>query len=175
MKHDDPASEGCSGPGNGAHDVGVTGLALLAFLGDGSTLRSGPYKDVVKKGVKWLKDNQDPDTGLFGTTAARDFVYDHAIAAYAMCEAYGLSRSPLLKASAQKGLDYLESHRNPTAVWRYEPHGGDNDTSVTGWCIMAYESGRFFFVISGMSLEVEKRLTLYLAWRSKITDRNLSR
>ena len=47
--------ESCDGAGNPVHDVGVTGLALLAFLGDGSTMRSGPYKDVVKKAVKWLR------------------------------------------------------------------------------------------------------------------------
>ncbi|HET6204975.1 MAG TPA: hypothetical protein VFI25_19460, partial [Planctomycetota bacterium] len=28
----------CDGPGEGLHDIGVTGLALLAFLGDGNTL-----------------------------------------------------------------------------------------------------------------------------------------
>ena len=44
MKHDDPASDQCDGPDNAVHDVGVTGLALLAFLGDGSTMRSGPTR-----------------------------------------------------------------------------------------------------------------------------------
>ena len=39
-------------PGNPVHDVGLTGLATLAFLGDGSTMRSGPYKEVVKSAVK---------------------------------------------------------------------------------------------------------------------------
>ena len=41
MKHDSADSEICDGPGNAVHDVGVTGLALLAFLGDGSTMRAG--------------------------------------------------------------------------------------------------------------------------------------
>ena len=54
-KHD-VDGEPCDGPGNPVHDVGVTGLALLAFLGDGSNLRSGPYKDVVKKAVRWLRE-----------------------------------------------------------------------------------------------------------------------
>ena len=143
MKHDDPASEICNGPGNAVHDVGVTGLALLAFLGDGSTMRSGPYKENIKEGVKWLRSQQQ-ENGLFGGNASHDFIYDHAIAAYAMCEAYGLSNYKLLKGTAQKGINYLESHRNPYAVWRYQPRDNDNDISVTGWCIMAYESGQFF-------------------------------
>ncbi|MFK7741314.1 MAG: prenyltransferase/squalene oxidase repeat-containing protein [Planctomycetota bacterium] len=143
MKHDDAGSEICNGPGNAVHDVGVTGLALLAFLGDGSTMRSGPYQKNIKKGVKWLRKQQQ-ENGLFGSNASHDFIYDHAIAAYAMTEAFGLSEYKLLRKSAQRGINYLESHRNPYSVWRYQPRDNDNDISVTGWCIMAYKSGQFF-------------------------------
>ena len=143
MKHDATDSEICNGPGNAVHDVGITALALLAFLGDGSTMRAGPYKANIKKGIKWLRSQQQ-ESGLFGGSASHDFVYDHAIAAYAMVEAYGLSDYKLLKKAAQKGINYLESHRNPYSVWRYQPRDNDNDISVTGWAIMAYESGKFF-------------------------------
>jgi hypothetical protein len=143
MKHD-TEGEVCDGAGNPVHDVGVTGLALLAFLGDGSTLRGGPYKDVIKKGILWLREQQDPNTGLFGMKSSHDFIYNHAIAAYAMTEAFGLSQYSQLKKNAQLGINYLESHRNPYSVWRYEPRDNDNDLSVTGWCIMAYESGEYF-------------------------------
>ena len=143
MKHDSADSEICNGPGNAVHDVGVTALALLAFLGDGSTMRAGPYKENIKRGVLWLKGQQQ-ENGLFGSNASHDFVYDHAIAAYAMCEAFGLSEYKLLRKTAQKALNYLETHRNPYSVWRYQPRDNDNDISVTGWAIMAYESGHFF-------------------------------
>jgi hypothetical protein len=150
MKHDDASSEICDGAGNAVHDVGVTGLALLAFLGDGTTMRAGAYKDTVKKGVIWLKGQQAED-GLFGTSNSHDFIYNHAIAAYAMCEAFGLSNYTLLKDTAQKGINYLEKHRNPYSVWRYQPRDNDNDTSVTGWGIMAYESGKYF----GLTINTE--------------------
>ncbi|MBX3464968.1 MAG: terpene cyclase/mutase family protein [Planctomycetes bacterium] len=163
MKHD-VEGEPCDGPGNAVHDVGVTGLALLAFLGDGSTMRAGPYRDVIKKGVQWLRSQQD-EKGLFGTNASHDFIYDHAIAAYAMCEAFGLSNYQLLKPTAQKGINYLESHRNPYGVWRYQPRDNDNDTSVTGWCIMAYESGEFF------GLQINKEALKYSAiWLDQVSD-----
>ena len=144
MKHDDPAFAACTGPGNAVHDVGVTGLALLAFLGENNTMRSGKYRDNVKRGVKWLLSEQDKETGLIGGRAAHDYVYDHAIAAYALCEAYGLSEYKLLQKPAQKALEYLESHRNAYSVWRYQPRDDDNDISVTGWAVMAYKSGKFF-------------------------------
>jgi len=162
MKHDEGAVS--DGPGNSVHDVGVTGLALLAFLGSGSTMRSGPFKEQVKKGVLWLKDQQQ-ENGLFGTNASHDFIYSHAIATYAMCEAFGLSQYTLLKPYAQKGINYLESHRNPYSVWRYQPRDNDNDTSVTGWCILAYESGEFF------GLEINKAaLDVCKVWLDSVSD-----
>jgi hypothetical protein len=166
MKHDDGSKgEPCDGPGNPVHDIGLTGLALLAFLGDGSTLRSGPYRDVVKNAVGWLKDQQDPETGLFGTNNSNEFVYNHAIAALAMVEAYGLSEYRLLKKHAQGGINYLEWHRNPYMVWRYQPRDGDNDTSVTGWAVMAYKSAQDF------KLDVNKQaLTLAETWFDQMTD-----
>ena len=164
-KHDDPALEVCDGPGNATHDVGVTGLALLAFLGDGSTMRSGTYKEVVKKGVNWLRSQQDEKTGMFGMPTAHDFIYDHAIAAYAMCEAFGLSQYNTLKPYAQKGINYLEKHRNPYSVWRYQEADGENDTSVTGWAIMAYESGEFF----GLTINKEA-LKLCATWLDSVSD-----
>jgi hypothetical protein len=162
MKHD-LEGEPCSGPGNAVHDVGVTGLALLAFLGSGSTMRSGPYKDNIKKGVIWLKEQQQ-ENGLFGANASHDFIYDHAIATYAMCEAFGLSNYQMLKPTAQKGLNYLESHRNPYAVWRYQPRDNDNDTSVTTWAVMAVASGEFF------GLQVNKEAQrIALGWYDQVT------
>ena len=142
MKHDTlgPPSNGA---GNSVHDVGVTGLAMLAILGNGSTLRSGPHRDHLRRATKWLRDQQQA-SGLIGTNVSHDFIYDHAIAACALCEVYGLSQYKALKSSAQKALDYLESHRNPYAVWRYQPRDNDNDTSVTSWCLIAYKSGEFF-------------------------------
>jgi hypothetical protein len=102
---------------------------------------------------------------LFGTDAYRDFIYDHAIAAYAMCEAYGLSDFTLLRPIAQGGIDYLEAHRNPYGVWRYHPREGDNDTSVTGWAVMAYKSAQDF------ELRInETALENAAAWFDQVTD-----
>jgi hypothetical protein len=142
MKHDVDGAR-TDGAGVATHDVGVTALALLAFLGDGSTMRSGPYRDVIKDAVMWLRQQQG-DNGLFGINAAHDYIYDHALAALAMIEAYGLSDYKLLKRYAQGGINYLESHRNPYSVWRYQPQDNDNDTSITGWAVMAYKSAEDF-------------------------------
>lgn len=142
FKHDQAGSQK-DGPGSAVHDVGATGLALLAFLGAGNTTTTGPYKETVLKAARWLRNQQGPN-GLFGTPASHDFIYDHAIASFAMCEAYGISKDMRLKKAAQMGINYLESHRNPYACWRYQPRDNDNDSSVTGWCLRAYRSASDF-------------------------------
>lgn len=142
MKHD-TTGDTCDGPGNAVHDVGVTGLALLAFLASNHTLSHGAYSDNVTKAVRWLKDQQAPN-GLIGRNAQHDFLYDHAIATLAIVEVYGLSDDRSLRQCAQQALDYLEIHRNPKAAWRYQPRDGDNDVSITTWCTAAYAAGMDF-------------------------------
>ena len=163
MKHD-VDGEVCDGPGNGVHDIGLTGLALLAFLGDGSGPYRGEHPDVVKRGIKWLRTQQD-ESSLCGSPTHQNYVYDHAIAALAMVEAYGMSKSTVIKRSAMAGLEYLESHRNPYGVWRYHPRDGDNDTSITGWCILAYKVARDF------DLPVsENAFRMTEVWLDSVTD-----
>jgi hypothetical protein len=164
MKHD-AEGQPCTGPGDPLHDVGVTGLALLAFLGDGSTMKSGPYKDVIKNGVMWLRSQQDDDTGLVGTEASHHFIYDHVIATLALCEAYGLSNYRTLRPVAQKAIGYLEQHRNPYGCWRYQRRSGDNDISVTGWAVLAYVPAKEF------GLDVDRRaLELADLYIDEMTD-----
>ena len=42
-------SSTCDGEGNGSFDVGLTGLATLAFLGDGHTTEDGEFRDVTRR------------------------------------------------------------------------------------------------------------------------------
>ncbi len=165
MRHDDPGDL-CTGPGGSLHDVGVTGLALLAFLGDGNTLSRGPYKNNVKRGLRWLQSQQDPDSGLIGDAVGKGFLYDHSIASLALCEAYYFSSSPLLKNTAQLALNQISRARNPYGAWRYDvPPTGENDTSVTGWMIIALQSGRD----AGLVID-EDALIGALNWIDEVTD-----
>ncbi|MFT7667572.1 MAG: hypothetical protein ACI8X5_000251 [Planctomycetota bacterium] len=165
MKHDSAADQS-SGPGHAEHDVGVTGLALLAFMGDGHTTRQGLHKDRVVRGIKWLRDQQDFENGLIGDKIGTSFLYDHGIATLALCEAYYFSKSPILRPNAQKAINFVTTARNPYGVWRYDvPPSGGNDTSVTGWMVFALKSAEE----SGLKID-SQAFGDSLAWFDEVSD-----
>jgi hypothetical protein len=169
-KHD-PANDRCEGPGDGEHDVGVTGLALLALLGDGNTTRDGPHSENVSRGLQWLRTQQDPDSGLFGERLGHSYMYGHAIATLTVCEAYYFSKNPILKSTAQRAVNFISRARNPYGVWRYSSDpDGDQDTSVTGWMVLALRSA------SDAGLKVDSAaFDDALAWLEEITDESTGR
>ena len=135
---DEPPSDG---GGSASCDVGVTGLALLAFLGNGHTTNKGDFRKQVSDGINWLKSVQDSSTGLYGEEVGNSTLYNHSIASMAMGEAYYFSKSPLLKRPMNKGASLILNSQNPYNAWRYslEPDG-DNDSSITGWMVFALKT-----------------------------------
>ncbi|MCR4315028.1 MAG: hypothetical protein NUW37_01625 [Planctomycetes bacterium] len=122
-------------------DVGVTGLALLAFLGNGNTVSSGPYRRTVQNAVRYLIQVQQPD-GLFGPSLDSHANYNHACAAMAIIEAYGMTNLDRLAGPAQNAVDYIARSQNEGLGWRYGVRPGDNDSSVTGWMVLALKSAK---------------------------------
>ncbi len=141
--------------GSAKTDAGVTGLALLAFLGAGYTESEGQYKEVVRKATQWIISKQDAKgcigTGFEGTEPA-GVGYHHAICGLALAEAYGMTKAGHLAGPAQKAVDYsINEHQIPGSGWRYTPKGvgettgsgaGVADLSVTGWFVMQLKSAK---------------------------------
>lgn len=107
--------------------VAATSLALLAMLGDGSTMRAGPYKGSIKSGVKWLRDRQSEDGAFAESTGP------HMLATYAMTEAFHFSSYRLIKKNAARGLQHLESLRHPDGGWRVSVAAEHSDPALTLW------------------------------------------
>lgn len=154
----------CPGPGGPLFDPGVSALATLAFLGSGETHLTPRHGPVVRNALKYLKGIQDAE-GCFGPRTSNHFTYNHAMAALAMAEAYGLTNSPLFRESAQKGADFAQMCRNPYLAWRYGVKPQDNDTSVTGWMVMALKSAR----VAGLDVD-DAAFEGALAWLEKVTE-----
>jgi hypothetical protein len=137
--------EACRGAGGSLHDVGLTGLALLAFLGDGHhPNRATKYQHVVRRGLRWLVDQMEEggaDDGLIGGRKGKAFLYDHALGALALCDAYAISLQETLREPAQRAVNFVLRARNPYKAWRYEaPPNGENDSSITGWMVFVLKT-----------------------------------
>jgi len=176
-----PVSTGPDGAGKAHYDVGVTGLALCAFLGAGYTNRGQhPFAKTVSKGLRYLKNVQDAE-GCFGPRATQHYIYNHATASLAMVEAYGMTASPLFRGSAQKALDFIALSRNPYFAWRYGVKPGDNDSSVSGWMMMALKSAKLIneeASAHGRPVPLvidEEAFDGILAWVDKMTDPDTGR
>lgn len=138
----------CASHGSFESDTAATGLALLAFLGAGYTHQSGPHQAVVERGLKWILEHQKPDGDLFADKSEFVWFYSHGMASIALCEAYGMTKDPVLKTPAQKALDFIVASQHPQfGGWRYKPKF-ESDTSVSGWQLMALKSGE----VSGLTV-----------------------
>jgi hypothetical protein len=123
-------------------DTAATGLALLPLLGAGyiHTVKCR-HQDSVRRGVEWLVQHQQPNGDLFVGGPGIAYMYSHAIASMALCEAYGLSRDSRLKEPARRALNFIiEAQNTEGGGWRYSP-GQAGDTSVFGWQMFALRSG----------------------------------
>jgi hypothetical protein len=134
-------SAACDGAGTAQYDVGCSALALLAYLGNGHTHRVGQFKKTVRRGLDWLQGQQQGD-GALGPRLAESWIYNHALGTMALCEAYAVTRDYKLKDPAQKAVNFIRSAQNPGLGWKYEPQNGRNDTSVTGWMVLALKAAK---------------------------------
>ena len=116
--------------------MAMTGLGLLTFLAHGETPASKEFGGTVEKAIQYLLGKQK-GSGHWGSS------YTHAIVTYAICETYALTRVPMLKDAAARGLDVIIRGQNPGGGWNYPLQPCDrNDTSVMGWCAQALKAGK---------------------------------
>lgn len=154
------------GDGQSRHEVGLTGLGLLAFVEAGHDTGSKRYGPTITRTISFLMLQQDPETGLFGDPIEHAFLYDHGIATLALCKAAQNSPSTALRDACTRGANYIARARNPYGAWRYEvPPNGENDTSVTGWMVRA--------VLAAEELGVPVDRESYMGalnWIDEVTD-----
>ncbi|MBM79700.1 MAG: hypothetical protein CMJ78_03785 [Planctomycetaceae bacterium] len=125
-------------------DAGLTGLSILSFLGAGYTHEEGQYSQQINRALRWLIEQQDDDGFLGGNATRYARMYCHAIATYAMAEAYGMQSDPTtdtgIREPLAKAIAYIVDHQNPSGGgWRYIK-GQRGDMSMFGWQLMALKS-----------------------------------
>ncbi len=127
-------------------DTAATALCLLAFQGAGYTHNQFKYANTVDQALQFLVAHQSVSGDLYipqdPASDQNAWLYSHAIAALAICEAVGMTQDNKLRPAAQKAIDFMVASQDPQrGGWRYRP-GVGADTSVTGWFMMAFKSGQ---------------------------------
>jgi hypothetical protein len=129
--------------GAGANaDTGVTGLAVLAFLGSGNSHLHGSYRNEVAGALEFLRQRQRADGSLFGDAELYARMYCHSMATLAACEAYAMTRDRRLDPMCRAAVSYSLAMQHPSdGGWRYR-RGDTGDTSQLGWVLMALKSAQ---------------------------------
>ncbi|MCK6472512.1 MAG: zf-HC2 domain-containing protein [Planctomycetes bacterium] len=157
------------------YDPGITGLALLAFLGAGHSSKIGKYKGNVKAAIDYLLAQQGPDgdfTSKVKPCHSNVTMYCHCIATLALAEAlameggargkidtYQASQGKLggLAGAVAKGVDLILKWQglNGHGAWSYSFGGpeltGPLDPTATGWAMMALKSAK----VAGIEIPID--------------------
>ena len=113
-------------------NMGLTGLALLAYLASGHTPETdGKYKEVVTNTVNWVLKNQRKD-GRFYYKGSHH--YSHGICTMAIAEVYGMTDNEDYKQACLKAVGYIVKKQGYEGGFSYS--GPGFDTSVSGWMFM---------------------------------------
>lgn len=124
----------------GGDRAAATGLGLLPFLAAGQTHKGtgkdNKYKDNVTAAVAALLKMQKSD-GTFSSNT-----YANAIAAVALCEAFGMTGDKsLLLRPCQNAVDHIQKGQGANGSWGYK-YGDEGDTSIVGWQVQALHSAK---------------------------------
>lgn len=145
----------------------LTGLALLSFLAHGETSQSETYGETVQRAMQYLLNEQDEKSGHFcpfsKTVGSHDDigVYGHAIATYALTEAYVLTRAPVLKGPVERAVQVIVDGQQSGGGWdhRYQ-HDKWSDLSVGGWQVQALRAAQAGQVqVDGITDALEKAVS----------------
>ena len=124
-----------SDAGEWSYHVGVTGLSLLAFFGEGHHGRVGTeFSSTVRRGLDFLLAEQRA-SGLLGPERG-NYLYNHGIAALALQEAALATRDEALDSAAAAAVSFILKAQTEAGGWGYTLRSVDNDTSVSGWQIL---------------------------------------
>jgi hypothetical protein len=124
----------------GKDKVAMTSMALLAYLAHGDTPASAEFGNTVESAIKYIANAQEGN-GHFKGRDNHD--YTQPIAAYALAEAYAVTKIPSLKDATIKAVSIVVDGQNPSGGFDYNLKSTTrDDTSYMGWCIQALKSAK---------------------------------
>jgi hypothetical protein len=161
------------------YPMAMTGLAGMAFLMEGSTLRDGKYQGPIRKAVEWFLKRSQPN-GLLGNPAngleMGRYMYGHGYGlmflACAYCEEEESERRAKLEDVLTRAVQFTGKSQSSTGGWNYvsgADTGNDagHEGSVTIVQVQSLRAARNAGIV--VPLSVVKNAHEYLR---KATDSN---
>jgi len=135
------------------YKVGMTGLALLTYLGHCETAQSEEFGETVLASITYLVDIAMKNNGKMASDFKNDhWCYEHSIAVYALAEAYtlcvksfGENINQLEEAVLASG-QFMINSQHIKGGWDYgysEDSGRGGDVSIVGWHLQALKACKF--------------------------------
>ncbi len=145
--------------------LAMTGLATLTFLAHGVTPEHAEFGDPLRKALQYLVASQRDD-GLFPGGRG----YTHGIVAYAVSEAYAMTRIMELRDVMEKAIGIIIDGQQTGGGYDYNFAQGERwDTSVAGWMVQAMKAAHMTGAnIPGLDRAMENaaRFLIEDAWTS---------
>ncbi|MEM7262384.1 MAG: prenyltransferase/squalene oxidase repeat-containing protein [Planctomycetota bacterium] len=120
--------------GNLGKHVGVTALACMAFLANGSLPGRGEYSEQIERGLDFILKNVQHN-GFITNQESR--MYSHAFATLFLAEVYGMTGMDSVGRKLKQSISLIVEAQNKNGGWRYQPGAPDADMSITVCQVMA--------------------------------------
>ena len=137
----EPNGAWASAPEEKQHPVAITGYTLMAFQAAGQLPGEGEYGKNVSAAMQYLLDNVAGD-GVIGNRNDGQYMYGHGVAAIALAELYGQTKSAAMRPKLERVIKLIVSSQNPEGGWRYRPVARDADISVTVLQVVALRAAK---------------------------------
>lgn len=128
------------------HQVAMTGLALLSYLGHCETPLSEEFGVTVLNATVYLVDLGLKHNGKLASDFKGHWCYEHAIATYALCECYSFSKTfsyniPGLEEVTTQAVQWIINTPNEVGGWNYTyDEKARYDTSISAWHMQALKA-----------------------------------
>jgi len=136
--------DGSYGSGTARGNVGICGLAGMAFLSAGSTPGRGRYGKNVARCVDFMLANAQPSGLINGPdTAMHGEMFKHGFATLFLAQCYGMTQKPELRATIARAVRLIVATQNEEGGWRYHPRADDGaDMTVTTCQVLALRAAK---------------------------------
>jgi hypothetical protein len=143
------AADGSWGTAAFKGNVGITGLAGLAFLANGQRPGRGPHGKALDKAVDYLLSQESKTIPGYFTAAKTPVhgpMYGHGYAVLFLAEVQGVlpdkDRKARVREALERAVKLILGSQNNEGGWRYHPKPLDADITVTACQLHALRAAR---------------------------------